>query len=291
MPNVAVFDLGYNANTGTLIAATHGRGMFSLDVNRLLTLVVSPGSGLVMVEDGATTIVGDSAHVLVSGSGAGAANWSATSGSASWLSLTTAAGTGTGVVSWEIDATGVPIGTYIDTITVTIAGAIDSPTRIIDSLQVAGFTALPSIRTDTALSGSNTVIADSAQLIGLADTTTWAATHEGATWLVTQSSGTGLGYNRWEVNPAGLVPGSYSDTITIATSEGDTAHIVIALTMEAPNVAIDCAFDFLARGQCLGDVEQRFLDLTGNDDGEFNLGDFVGYLQRLSQQSKQGNER
>ena len=46
MPNVAVFDLAYNANTGTLIAATHGRGMFSLDVNRLLTLVVSPGSRL-----------------------------------------------------------------------------------------------------------------------------------------------------------------------------------------------------------------------------------------------------
>ena len=244
-----------------------------------------------MVEDGATTIVSDSANVIVSGSGAGAANWSATSGSASWLSLTTGAGTGTGVVSWEIDPTGVPIGTYIDTVTVTITGAIDSPTRIVDSLQVTGFAALPGTRADTALSGSNTVIADSAQLIGLSDTTSWTVTYEGATWLTVQPSGTGLGYSRWDMNTAGLVPGAYSDTITIATSEGDTAQVVVALTMEAPNVVIDCAFDFLARGQCLGGVEQRFLDLTGNADGEYNLGDFVGYVQRQSPPAEQEHER
>jgi len=100
-----------------------------------------------------------------------------------------------------------------------------------------------------------------------------------------------LGFSRWNVNPAGLLPGSYADTITIATSEADTALLFIALEMDVPTIAVDCAFDFLARNQCLGVVEQRFLDLSGNADGEFNLGDFVGYLQRQPPTPKREGQR
>ncbi len=291
IPNVAVFDLAYSANTGTMIAATHGRGMFSLNVNRSLTLVATPTSRHVTVASGATQIVKDSANVIVSGSGSGAANWSASSGGAPWLSLTTVTGTGTGIVSWDIDPTGISVGTYVDTITVTVPGAIDSPTLIIDTLQIAGFAAMPTAHVDTALSGSLVLIADSAEVIGLSDTTSWTVTHGVTTWLTVQPSGRGLGYSRWDVNPAGLLPGSYADTITIATSEADTARLFIALEMNVPNIAVDCAFDFLVRNQCLGIVEQRFLDLSGNGDGAFNLGDFIGHLQRRPPTPKREDER
>jgi hypothetical protein len=274
-----------------MIAATHGRGMFSLDVNRLLTIVVTPKSRHVTVASGSSLVVRDSANVIVSGSGSGAANWSASSGGAPWLSLTTSSGTGTGIVSWDIDPTGLPVGSYVDTITVTVPGAIDSPTLIVDTLQVAGFAAIPTAHVDTVLSGSLVLISDSAEVVGVSDTTSWTVTHGAATWLTVQPSGRGLGSSRWDVNPAGLLPGSYADTIMIATSEADTARLFIALEMDMPTIALDCAFDFLARNQCLGLVEQRFLDLSGNGDGEFNLGDFVGYLQRQPPTPKREEER
>jgi hypothetical protein len=194
-------------------------------------------------------------------------------------------------VSWDIDPTGISVGTYVDTITVTVPGAIDSPTLIIDTLQIAGFAAMPTAHVDTALSGSLVLIADSAEVIGLSDTTSWTVTHGVTTWLTVQPSGRGLGYSRWDVNPAGLLPGSYADTITIATSEADTARLFIALEMNVPNIAVDCAFDFLVRNQCLGIVEQRFLDLSGNGDGAFNLGDFIGHLQRRPPTPKREDER
>jgi len=42
LPNVAVFDLAYNPSTGVLLAGTHGRGMFTFTLNRVLTLSVVP---------------------------------------------------------------------------------------------------------------------------------------------------------------------------------------------------------------------------------------------------------
>ncbi len=292
MPNVAVFDLAYNANTGTLIAATHGRGMFSLDINRSLTLAVTPRTRNVETEVGATQPEADSTNVLLTGTGAGAANWSATHGAAPWLTLQVPSGTGSGILRWARDPTGLAIGTYVDTITITVPGAIDSPAQVIDTLQIIGFAALPAAREDTILSGSVDLVADSALVVGTADTTTWSVSHTGVTWLtLNQTAGQGTTYVRWTVNPASLLPGTYNDTLTVMTSAADTAQVIVSLTMEEPAIVAACAFDLLARNQCLGDVEQRYLDLTGNNDGTYNLGDFVGYLQRTASPPKPQENR
>jgi hypothetical protein len=257
--------------------------MFSLDLNRALTLVLTPSSRIVEFEEGATVAVGDSAFVIVSGSGAGAANWSASHGAAPWLSLSTTAGTGTGLVTWQVDPTGLPIGTYVDTITVDAPGAVDSPRLIIDTLRILGFAVTPPARVDTALSGTIGVVDDSVLMVDIADTTSWALIHGGALWLTLRDTlGTGLGYIAWAVNPAGLLPGTYLDTVTVTTSEADTGQVFVSLVMEAPIIAAECAFDRLARSQCLGELERRYLDLAGNTDGEFNLGDFIAFLNRGS---------
>jgi hypothetical protein len=167
---------------------------------------------------------------------------------------------------------------------VTVTGAIDSPFLVIDTLQVLGFAVVPTVHSDTVLSGSVDILNDSTLILGLSDTTTWTVASGGVTWLtVPQPAGTGEGYARWFVNPSGLLPATYVDTLTLVTSEADTGRVEVSLVLNAPTIVAACAFDKLARNQCLGDIEQRFLDLTGNGDGVYNLGDFLGFLNRSPQ--------
>jgi hypothetical protein len=391
MPNVAVFALGYNANTGTLIAATHGRGMFQLQLDRPLTLAVAGGIPSDTVAAGATGSRPDSATVILSGTGALTAGWTATHGAAPWLALTSAAGTGTGRLRWTRDPTGLAPGLYVDTITVTVAGAIDSPWLLADTLVVQGGLAValtPAGRADTAYEGATALLVDSASVLlsGFgADTTRWTATHGAAAWLtlttasgtgpglvrwsrntaalavgahvdtirvttsqgglarlvdsvvilpvplvlgtasrrdtadagsvtpvpdsvavtlqgpgsatatwtathgagawltLTAAAGTGSGIARWTRNPTGLLPGTYVDTIRVATSLADTAVVIDTFVLLAPAVTASCAADDLLAPGCLTDDERRYLDLTGNADGTYNLGDLVALRKRTAQ--------
>ncbi|HEX7023714.1 MAG TPA: S8 family serine peptidase, partial [Gemmatimonadales bacterium] len=100
-----------------------------------LSVTVSPGSRYRAVKSGSTTLTLDSAAVTLSGTGAASAAWSA-SATKPWLSLTASAGTGSGVLRWSYNPTGLAAGTYVDTITVVVPNAINSPARVVDSLVV-----------------------------------------------------------------------------------------------------------------------------------------------------------
>lgn len=60
LPNVAVFDLAYNASSGLLVAATHGRGMFGFAPVRAARLVLSG-------DDVLFSAIGDSVRLTVTG--------------------------------------------------------------------------------------------------------------------------------------------------------------------------------------------------------------------------------
>lgn len=387
MPNVAVFDVAYNANTGTLIAATHGRGMFRLELVRALTLAVVDGVASDTVPVGASGPRADSAVVILSGTDAATTAWSATHTAAAWVTLTNAAGTGTGRVRWTRDPTGLAAGVYVDTITVTAPGAIDSPWLVVDSLvvqaalsvtvaptgraasvlqgstmpipdsaalliegwgadttqwtatRVSGWLTLlttagtgagtvrwtrnptalavgthvdtiriatsqgafadlhdtlavmalplvlePASRRDTADAGSVTLVPDSAAVTLQgpgSDTASWTATHGTRAWVtLTTAGGTGSGTVRWTRDPAGLLPGTYTDTIRISTSRADTALVIDTFVLLAPTVTASCAASDLLAPGCLTDVQRRYLDLTGNADGIYNLGDLVALRKR-----------
>jgi len=387
MPNVAIFDIAYNANTGTLIAATHGRGMFRLQLDRPLTLAVAGGIATDTVLVGTTGARDDSATVLLSGTDAGTSTWSATHSGASWLALTSAGGTGSGRLRWTRDPTGLAAGVYVDTITVSAPGAIDSPWWLVDSLVVQSALAMtltPTSRAAAVLQGAPSAIPDSASLLlegwgadttrwtatrvsgwlsfvtaagtgsgmvrwnrnptslavgtyvdtirvttsqgGLAQlydtlevlpppivlepasrrdtaeagsvaavsdsvavtlqgpgsgTVTWTATHGAHAWLsLTTAGGTGNGVARWSRDPTGLLPGAYVDTIRVTTSLADTALVVDTFVLLAPAVTAICAADDLLAPGCLTEVQRRYLDLTGNADGTYNLGDLVALRKR-----------
>jgi hypothetical protein len=181
---VAVFDLTFNPSASSLVAATHGRGMFRLQLD-ILTLAVVPAARTDSAVVGDVDPRLDSAAVVLSGADAGMAGWTAAHGAGSWLTVSTPGGTGSGSVPWVRDPTGLAPGWYVDTITVSVPGAAGSPGLVIDSL--------------------------------------------------------------------------------------------VAL---APDVSAGCAVQHLLGTACLDDAQSRFLDLVGNRDGTYNLGDLLAHLAR-----------
>jgi photosystem II stability/assembly factor-like uncharacterized protein len=391
MPNVAVIDIAYNPATAALIAATHGRGMFQLQLNRPLTLAVVPGvrrdtvalgdaeprqdsaavvltgtgaagaawgathsaaaqwvvlttssgvgsgtlrwsramAGLApgvhvdtitvavpgavdspwllfdslvveaplalsvsvasrsdTVAAGATAPRADSAFVELSGAGAAGTSWSAAASRGAWITVTASAGTGSGLVRWTRSPAALAVGEYVDTITVTALGAAGSPARLVDTLVVVVAAAAfdPAATADTALSGSQRIRSGSAQLLlsGGADLTTeWTARHGRAEWLSLQtSSGRGSGTVSWTRSAFDLVDGIYRDTIIVTTAAGDMASLVDEFVVRAPAVTADCAASHVLGTTCLDETELRWLDLAGNRDGRYNLGDLVAFLSR-----------
>jgi photosystem II stability/assembly factor-like uncharacterized protein len=387
MPNVAVFDLAYNPATASLVAATHGRGMFQLQLDRPLTLAVVPKRRKVTVIEGSPP-TRDSAAVVLTGTGAGGAGWSATH-RASWLTFNTAQGMGGGRVSWSRNTAGLEPGVYVDTITITTTGAVDSPALLVDTLvvesDVAVLTVSPAARRDTASAGATLLRRDSAliTLPGLAGArTAWTATARKGTWItLITAAGTGSGTARWTRNPAALNVGVHVDTITVSAgaAEGSPALVVDSLVIlptlalsattsrdtllsgasgtsavtrqltvggdpagaidwtvthgaadwltlvttagrgsgpiswtrsaanlrdgifidtitvragaarlsvidtlfvSAPTVAQECAINHIFGMSCLDASQVRWLDLAGNRDGQYNLGDLLAFLAR-----------
>ena len=115
----------------------------TLLVQTALALALDPTSRAGITIAGATTAIADSASVNLTGFGSPAIAWTATHGGGSWLTVTTANGTGGGMVRWSRDPSGLKAGvTFVDTITVTAAGASGSPATVIDTLLVAAQIAL-----------------------------------------------------------------------------------------------------------------------------------------------------
>jgi photosystem II stability/assembly factor-like uncharacterized protein len=243
LPNVAVFDLAYNPNTGVLLAATHGRGMFTVQMATPIALEVLPAARADTVAEGETQIASDSADVQLFGTGAQSTTWVATHGVASWVAMTNASGTGSGTVRWDRNPTGLTAGIYVDTITVTVIGAIDSPARVIDTLHVLADIALtvtPTSSSDSAAVGQTQVIPDSADVdfIGTGgEAVDWTAVASNGTWLsVANANGTGPDIVRWERDPSSLAIGTYVDTITVTAPGvlGSPARIVDTLKIQPP---------------------------------------------------------
>ncbi len=116
---------------------------------------------------GATTngAVTDVQQFLVSNIGEGTLNWSV-SDNQNWLSCIPASGTNSGVVTAIVDPSGLSAGTYIGTITVSDANAINSPQTLTINLNVyrAGNSETPF--GDFATPGNNSTVRSSVPVTG-----------------------------------------------------------------------------------------------------------------------------
>ncbi len=148
---------------------------------------------------------------------------SATIRSKSWLTLTTSSGTGSGAVAWTRNATGLAAGTYVDTITVSVAA---SSAIVYDTLKVTAsplgsvsVAVNPTARSVSVRQQGNAAAGDNAAVTlsgANAGTTAWSATKKQAWLTLTTSSGTGSGTVAWTRNATALAVGTYVDTITVS---------------------------------------------------------------------------
>ena len=215
-----------------------------------IVLAVSPGSRNVAVTQGSSA-PSDNASVTLSGTGAASTAWSANK-KQSWTTLTTSSGTGSGTVAWSRNASGLAVGTYVDTITVTAPGAASgSPATIYDTLRITAavvpvaLSASPGSRNVTVTQGTSAP-SDNATvtLTGTnAASTAWSASKKKSWTTLTTSSGTGSGMVAWSRNASGLAVGIYVDTITVtdpgaASGSPATIYDTLQVTTAAVPLAL-----------------------------------------------------
>jgi hypothetical protein len=286
LPLVAVFDLTINPTSGLMLAGTHGRGMFAATLDLALAMFVTPESRIASVAVGSTIPIPDSAAIAFVGPGAVSQPWTATHGAGTWLTVTTAAGTGTGVVEWTRDPTGLTLGTYVDTVTVTATGSGLIPFELVDSLVVGDALAMvlsDASVVDTTVAGAEQATSGSTTvaLTGVgADEIEWTATHGGGNWItVVRGQGTGAGEVVWSRDASQLTPGMWIDTITVsAPGAGVSDQVLVDTLVVAPGFSLDDAANELFFGGVLSPLQLAFLEALGNDDGTYNLGDVLAWI-------------
>jgi uncharacterized protein (TIGR03437 family) len=181
------------------------------------------------------------ANVAVTGT-TGPLNFSvaaSTNNTGNWLTATPANGTTPATVQVIVNPTGLAVGTYNGSVTITSAGAGGSPIAIPVTLYVVtpqtltvtppgplGFTytlgqAVPSGQTLQVQTGG----------IATAFSVTTQTANGGNTWLAaTPTSGTTPATVTVSVNPSGLAPGTYQGTVAIGASSA-LAPVPVAVTL------------------------------------------------------------
>jgi hypothetical protein len=140
------------------------------------------------------------------------------------IQLATTSGTGSATIRWTEQQAGLGAGRHVDTVVVVADGALGSPLRIIDTLDVIAPASLAlaldgTSQSDSLMPGGSSSRVANAQPSGPgAEAVTWTATAR-APWIVfEQASGTGEGMFSWSHDATQLTPGLYVDTIVITAS-------------------------------------------------------------------------
>ena len=210
-----------------------------------LTLAVSPASRSVTAQVG-TAVAGSNATVTLAGDNSSTTAWTAAKRK-SWTTLTTGSGTGSGTVAWSRSTSGLAAGTYVDTITVSVAGV--TPRIVIDSLAVTAapvpltLAVSPASRSvtaqvGTAVGGSNATVTLAGDNSG---TTAWTATKLKSWTTLTTGSGTGSGTVAWSRSTSGLSAGTYVDTITVSAAGVASRTVIDSLVVTAAPVPLTLA--------------------------------------------------
>ena len=242
------------------------------------------------VAAGSTEPVQDSVAVTFEGPQASSVEWTATRlGYSEWLSLKDTAGVGDGFVSLTVDPTGLPIGTYADSVVVRAALATGSPAVFVTTLSVEAPLSVPALRDNfnMGVAGWSTLTTDSVPsgLSGFgAAEARWTATSQGSEWLVIERATGGLEdplvLTR---SSASLPPGVYEDIITIGVVGRPELTGVIVDRFEAvAPMSVKATAEHLLGLEQLDPGQEEFLDGFGNRDGTFNAGDVLRWLDHCA---------
>lgn len=170
----------------------------------------------------------------------GTLDWSITD-NVSWLTVNPISGTNDGTATVSVNVTGLPVGTYDATITITAAGATNSPVYIpvrltINPRVVVGY--LPSSFSFSAVEGGGN---PSDQTLTISNpeggTFNWAVT-DNAGWLsLNPTSGVDSGSVTVSVDISGLGGGDYTADITLTATGAVNSPVTIPVALHIGNPA------------------------------------------------------
>jgi uncharacterized protein (TIGR03437 family) len=175
--------------------------------------------------------------IQITNSGTGTLTWTAAA-SDSWLSVTPASGTAPTTLSVSVSPASLTAGTYNGSVTITAAGASNTPLTVGVTLTVAAAVVMPTLTAaPQSLTFNYTVggAAPAAQSVAIANagsgTLSWTASSSVFWASLSAASGSAPATLSVTVNPANLAAGSYAGNVQIAAAGATGSPVSIALAL------------------------------------------------------------
>ncbi len=191
-------------------------------------ITVTPAKLIYVFALGGTAPVAQTVNVIFAGTG----NIDAVAGAA-WLSVTPATGAAPATFSVAVDTTGLAAGTYTGAVNFTNAGAGNSPFALPVTLTVSGppTIVLSPAQLDFSFQLGGTAPQSQAVTLTMAGKSAYTVTESSAWMSVSPASGTGTAKLAVSVTAAGLNPGTYSSTITVAVAGATNTPQTVPVTL------------------------------------------------------------
>ena len=241
--NPAGLSVGTHSGLITIVGTGAANSPQTVSVSFDVTAAPTPTIGLSATTLSFSAVQGGSNPankiISISNSGGGTLSWTAT-GSASWLSLTPASGTGAGTISVAVNTSGLSVGTVSTPITIAASGATNTPQTVNVSLTITAASLPPGIGVSpgslsfTAQQGGANPASQSLAIRNTGGgTLSWTVSNN-ATWLShTPTSGTGNSVVTISPTIGSLTAGTYNGAVTLYAAGATTVIVPISLTITA----------------------------------------------------------
>jgi hypothetical protein len=202
-----------------------------------MSLNITPGSLSFSYVSGSTAPGTQNLSIASSGT---ALQFTAAASGGSWLTISPPTGSTPTTMTVSANSTGLAVGTYKGTITITSSGASNTPQTIPVTLVVSGSSSgrlkvwPPRAVTFEYDPGQASLAPKSIRVFSKGAPLSFTAAAYGGTWLsVTPSGGTTPGMLSVSVDPTGLASGTYSGTINLAAPGSAAVTVPVILTVTA----------------------------------------------------------
>ncbi len=232
--NVAGLAPGTYTGTITVTAPSAGNSPRTLTVTlNVATPQIGVNPTSLTFTTGTTGANPPAKTISITNTGIGTLNWTATD-NRPWITVSPTSGTAPSSLSVAINKTGLAVGTYTGTVTISAPGASNSPVNIPITLVISNTpiisvtpTSLIFISRNGALPAPKTLSLSN----GGGGTLNWNASSN-VSWLsVSPTSGTAPSTLTVSVDPFGLDIGTYSGAITLTAAGASPVTVPVTLTI------------------------------------------------------------
>lgn len=215
--------------------------------------------------------------IQISNSGTGRLDWTASEGAA-WLSLGAGSGSGDAAVAVTINSSGLAGGTYHEDIVVTAPGALGSPAHVSVTLTVLapGLAVNPGAIGDTVPAGTIVPTTRTLHVTNSGNgTITWTATKTQPWVALAPAAGGAPADVIVTLDPNGLPPGIYTDTVVFSSPEATNGLIKVPVTFGITQPGLSVSPPSITTTAEERDNKQQDFDLSVTNSGGGTLAWFA----------------